>query len=153
MALRINVNLHDVLRWAILFSEDVRRSMLSDPVERKAKTSTRTQSKEPSLWRSCSLKSEGLEPECGVWETPCMADKEFAPVAGDLVISLHKRGVFKVLAMSHGGQTTAIQLFNISKQQLLGEPLEDIPCDTLLPFKEDASQAAARIAKEATEGH
>jgi hypothetical protein len=27
-----------------------------------------------------------------------MADKEFAPVAGDLVISLHKRGVFKVLA-------------------------------------------------------
>jgi hypothetical protein len=94
-----------------------------------------------------------LEPECDVWETLSMADKEFAPVAGDLVISLHKRGVFKVLAMSHGGQTTAIQLFNISKQQLLGEPLEDIPCDTLLPFKEDASQAAARIAKEATEGH
>jgi hypothetical protein len=82
-----------------------------------------------------------------------MAYKEFAPVAGDLVISLHRRGIFKVLAMSHGGQTAAIQLFNISKQQVLGEPLEDIPCDTLLPFKEDASQAAARIAQEATEDH
>jgi hypothetical protein len=51
--------------------------------------------------------------------------------------------------MSHGGLTTAIQLFNISKQQLLGEPLDDIPCDTLLPYKEDASQAAFRIVKEA----
>jgi len=99
------------------------------------------------------LKSTGLEPECDLWETLYMPDKQFAPIAGDLVISLHKRGIFKVLAMSHGGQTTAIQLFNISKQQLLGEPLEDIPCDTLLPFNEDASQAAARIAKEATEGH
>jgi hypothetical protein len=71
-----------------------------------------------------------------------MADKQFAPVAGDLVISLYKRGVFKVLATSHGGLTTAIQLFNISKQQLLGEPQEDIPSDTLLPYKEDASQPA-----------
>ena len=44
--------------------------------------------------------------------------------------------------MSHGGLTTAIQLFNISKQQLLGEPQEDIPSDTLLPYKEDASQPA-----------
>ena len=64
---------------------------------------------------------------------------EFAPTAGDLVISHHKRGVFKVLAMSHGGLTTAIQLFDISKQQLLGQPMEDIPCDTLQPFKEGAS--------------
>jgi hypothetical protein len=79
-----------------------------------------------------------------------MANKQFSPVAGDLVISLHKRGVFKVLAISHGGQTTAIQSFDISKKQLLGQPMEDIPCDTLLPFKEDASQAAARIVKEAT---
>jgi hypothetical protein len=44
--------------------------------------------------------------------------------------------------MSHGGLTTAIQLFNISKQQLLREPQEDIPSDTLLPYKEDASQPA-----------
>jgi hypothetical protein len=49
--------------------------------------------------------------------------------------------------MSRGGLTTAIQLFNISKQQLLGEPQEDIPSDTLLPYKEDASQSA-RIVKE-----
>ncbi len=44
-----------------------------------------------------------------------------------------------MLAMSHGGLTTAIQLFDISKQQLLGQPMEDIPCDTLQPFKEGAS--------------
>ena len=29
--------------------------------------------------------------------------------------------------------------------------LEDLPCDTLLPFEEDASQTAARILREATE--
>ena len=81
-----------------------------------------------------------------------MTNKQFAPVAGDLVISRHKRGIFKVLAISHGGQTAAIQSFNISKQQLLGQPIEDLPCDTLLPFEEDATQAAARLAKEASEG-
>jgi hypothetical protein len=80
-----------------------------------------------------------------------MADKQFVPAAGDLVSSLHRRGIFKVLAISHGGQTAAIQSFNISKQQLLGQPLEDLPCDTLLPFEEDASQTAARILREATE--
>jgi creatinine amidohydrolase/Fe(II)-dependent formamide hydrolase-like protein len=67
-----------------------------------------------------------------------MANKQFVPVTGDLVISLHKRGIFKVLAISHGGQTAAIQSFNSSKQQLLGQPIED-------------SQAAARIVREATE--
>jgi hypothetical protein len=80
-----------------------------------------------------------------------MAKERFVPAFGDLVSSLHKRRVFKVLAISHGGQTAAIQPFNISKQQSLGPPLEDIPCDTLLPFEEDASQEAARIAREATE--
>ena len=80
-----------------------------------------------------------------------MATKQFSPVAGDLVISLHKRGVFKVLAISHGGLTAAIQSFNISKQKLLDQPIEDIYSDTLLPFEEDASQAASRIVKEATE--
>ena len=79
--------------------------------------------------------------------------KKFSPAAGDLVTSLHKRGVFKVLAVSHGGQTAAIQAFNISKQQVLGQPIEDIPCDTLLRFEEDASQSAARIVREATEKH
>ena len=80
-----------------------------------------------------------------------MADKQFVPVAGDLVISLRERGVFKVLAISHGGQTVAIQSFNISKQQLMDQPIEDVPSDTLLPFERDASQAAIRIAREATD--
>jgi stage V sporulation protein SpoVS len=80
-----------------------------------------------------------------------MANKQFVPVAGNLVISLRERGVFKVLAISHGGQTVAIQSFNISKQQLMDQPIEDVPSDTLLPFEEDASQAAIRIAREAME--
>jgi hypothetical protein len=80
-----------------------------------------------------------------------MAKRQFSPATDDLVISLYKPGIFKVLAISHGGQTAAIQAFNISKQQLLGQPMEDVPCDTLLPFEEDASQAAARIVREATE--
>jgi hypothetical protein len=94
----------------------------------------------------------GVAIHSGLWETVRMANKQFVPVSGQLVVSLHKRGVFKVLAISHGGQTVAIQSFNISKQQLLGQPIEDIPSDTLLPFEEDASQSAARIAREATEG-
>jgi hypothetical protein len=96
------------------------------------------------------LKSTGVASKTGLWETVRMAKRKFSPAAGDLVISLHKRGIFKVLAISHGGQTAAIQSFNISKQQLLGQPIEDLPCDTLLPFEEDASQAAARLAREAT---
>ncbi len=80
-----------------------------------------------------------------------MANKQFVPVAGDLVSSLRERGVFKVLAISHGGQTVAIQSFNISKQQVMDQPIEDVASDTLLPFEEDASQAAIRIAREATE--
>jgi stage V sporulation protein SpoVS len=79
-----------------------------------------------------------------------MANKQFSPVAGDLVTSVHKRGIFKVLAISHGGLTAAIQSFNISKQKLLDQPIEDVYRDTLLPFEEDANQAAARIVKEAT---
>ena len=90
------------------------------------------------LW--CSLKSTGVAIGSGLCETVRMAKRQFAPAAGDLVTSLHKRGIFKVLAISHGGLTAAIQLFNISKQKLLDQPIEDIPSDTLLPFEEDASQ-------------
>jgi hypothetical protein len=97
------------------------------------------------------LKFTGLAIGSGLWETVPMANKQFDPVSGQLVVSLHKRGVFKVLAISHGGRTVAIQSFDISKQQLLGQPMEDIPSDTLLSFEEDASQAAARIVKENTE--
>jgi hypothetical protein len=97
------------------------------------------------------LKSTEVAIGSGLWETVRMAKRQVAPTAGDLVTSLHKRGIFKVLAISHGGLTAAIQLFNISKQKLLDQPIEDIPCDTLLPFEEDASQAATRIVKEATE--
>jgi hypothetical protein len=82
----------------------------------------------------CSLNFPQIAIGRHLWETVSMATKQFVPGAGDLVTSRYKRGVFKVLAISHGGQTAAIQLFDISKQQLGGKPMEDIPCDTLLPY-------------------
>src|SRR5208282_6112434 len=69
-------------------------------------------------WERCSLKS-GVAPESDLWETFRMVKKQFVPATGDIVASLYKRGTFKVLAISHGGQTAAIQSFNISKQKLL----------------------------------
>jgi hypothetical protein len=61
------------------------------------------------------------------------------------------RGTIKVLAVSSDGQTASIQSFNISRQKFVGKPLIGIPSSALLPWKEDASQAAARIVREATE--
>ena len=59
---------------------------------------------------------------------------------------------FKVLKLRENGQFATIQAFNVSKQITLG-PTVDVPTSTLSPFKEDASQAAARIVREATEGN
>ena len=56
-----------------------------------------------------------------------------------------------LLDVSADGQTAAIQPFSLSKQMLLGSIVKGIPCSTLHHFKEDASQAAARIVREATE--
>jgi len=43
-----------------------------------------------------------------------------------------------------------IQEFNISKQVLLDSPQVLVACNILTPFHEDASQAAARIVRKAT---
>ena len=68
-----------------------------------------------------------------------------------LVLAQGRTGAFKVLAVSSDGQTASIQSFNISRQKFVGKPLIGIPSSALLPWKEDASQAAARIVREATE--
>ena len=49
--------------------------------------------------------------------------------------------------------TTGLQPFNVSKQKAFGTVMTHIPRITLQPFKEDASQIAARIVREATEDH
>jgi hypothetical protein len=82
-----------------------------------------------------------------------MANTEkFVPKNGQVVIAQGHEGTFKVLNVSEDGQTADIQSFSLSRQMPLGAVLRGIPCSTLHHFKEDASQAAARIVKEATEG-
>ena len=82
-----------------------------------------------------------------------MADIEkFAPKNGQVVIAQGHERTFKVLNVSEDSQTADIQLFSLSRQMLLGAVMRGIRCSTLHHFKEDASQAAARIVREATKG-
>ena len=76
---------------------------------------------------------------------------KFVPEIGQLVLAQGRTRAFKVLAVSSDGQTASIQSFNISRQKFVGKPLIGIPSSALLPWKEDTSQAAARIVREATE--
>jgi hypothetical protein len=68
-----------------------------------------------------------------------------------LVIAQGHTGTFKVIEVSKDGRTADIQPFSLSKQKLFGPILMSIPCSTIFAFTEDASQAAARIVREATE--
>jgi hypothetical protein len=88
---------------------------------------------------------------CKLWETVGMNLDKFVPEIGQLVLAQGRTGAFKVLAVSSDGQTASIQSFNISRQKFVGKPLIGIPSSALLPWKEDASQAAARIVREAPE--
>ena len=72
----------------------------------------------------------------------------YTPKVGDLVEST-VHGVCKVLSVSNSGMTK-LQKFIVGRQQLIG-PVVEVPQSVLKPFKEDASQAAARIVREATE--
>jgi hypothetical protein len=75
---------------------------------------------------------------------------DYTPKVGDLVTSQDHGGVFKVLAVAEGGMIE-LKMFIIGKQELIG-PVTRVPRSRLQPFKEDASQAADRIVREATEG-
>ncbi len=76
--------------------------------------------------------------------------EKYVPRNGQVVIAQGHEGTFKVLNVSADGQNADIQPFNLSKQMLLGAVMRGVPCSTLHHFKEDASQAAARIVREAT---
>ena len=69
---------------------------------------------------------------------------------GDLVFAHGQNGVFIVRSISKDNPDAEIQLFNVSKQQAM-DYRTTVPRFDLSPFKEDASQAAARIVREATE--
>lgn len=56
---------------------------------------------------------------------------------------------FKIIKVEQG--SVMVQRFNVSRQTL-GDLVLTVPTTSVAPFKEDASQAAARIVREATEG-
>jgi hypothetical protein len=68
---------------------------------------------------------------------------------GDLVLALGQHGVFIVRSFSTNPDMAEIQLFSVSKQQPMDYRMT-VPRGVLSPFKEDASQAAARIVRETT---
>lgn len=80
-----------------------------------------------------------------------MEKQVFAPKLNDLVRVDGLDGVFKVTGVQVGGNRCFIQRFNVSKLALANEDQQLVECSVLTPFREDASQAAARIAKEATQ--
>jgi hypothetical protein len=94
------------------------------------------------------LKSTGLAIGSGLWETVGMGKLS----VGDLVRSHELDGVFQVMGIQVGSSEKCfIQEFDVSKHRLTDATQVLVSCSTLSPFKEDASQAAARIVREATE--
>jgi hypothetical protein len=70
--------------------------------------------------------------------------------SGQIVISDGLVGVYRVVAVSPDGQTADIEKFDVSQQKSLGDPIRSVAITKLSAYKEDASQAAARIVREAT---
>jgi hypothetical protein len=69
---------------------------------------------------------------------------------GQVVISDGLVGVYRVVAIAPDKQTADIEKFDVSRQRSVGDPLRSIAVDKLSAYSEDASQAAARIVREAT---
>jgi hypothetical protein len=96
------------------------------------------------------LKSTGLEPESGLWETIRMT-KTVSFKKGDLVVlPKEKNIVFQVVGLQVGGDKCVVQEFDVSHQKLVGNTQMHFSASDLRPFMEDASQVAARIVREAT---
>jgi hypothetical protein len=69
---------------------------------------------------------------------------------GQVVVSEGLVGVYRVVSLSPNGQTADIEKFDVSRQKSLGDPNRSVAIDKLTAYKEDPSQAAARIVREAT---
>ena len=54
-----------------------------------------------------------------------------------------------LVGVSSDGQTADIEKFDVSKQKSVGDPLRTVAMNKLTAYKEDASQTAARIVREA----
>jgi hypothetical protein len=69
--------------------------------------------------------------------------------AGHLVVPDGLVGVYRVVGVSPDGQTADIEKFDVSNQKSLGDPIRTVATNKLAAYEEDASQAAARIVREA----
>jgi hypothetical protein len=69
---------------------------------------------------------------------------------GQIVVAAGLVGVYRVVAVSPDGQTADIEKFDISARKSLGDPSRSVALDKLSAYKEDASQTAARIVREAS---
>jgi hypothetical protein len=79
-----------------------------------------------------------------------MVKREYSPKIGDVVTAQGQTGIFKIVEVSKDGIVAKLQPFNFSRQETFGQIMANIPRGVLTPFEEDASQAAARIVREAT---
>jgi hypothetical protein len=68
---------------------------------------------------------------------------------GQLVVVDGLVGVYRVVAVSPDGEMADIEKFDVSSQKSLGDPIRSVAFDKLSPYKEDATQTAARIVREA----
>ena len=78
-----------------------------------------------------------------------MANAQIKIKAGQLVVLDGLVGVYRVVRVSPDGQTAEVEKFNISTQKSLGDPVRSVATNKLSAYKEDATQAAARILREA----
>ena len=69
--------------------------------------------------------------------------------AGQIVVPDGLVGVYRVVGVSPDGQTADIEKFDVSKQKSLGDPIRTVAMNKLTAYKEDATQTAARIVREA----
>lgn len=68
---------------------------------------------------------------------------------GQIVVPDGLVGVYRVVRVSPDGQTADIEKFDVSQQKSLGDPIRTVAMNKLTAYKEDASQTAARIVREA----
>jgi hypothetical protein len=69
--------------------------------------------------------------------------------AGQIVVPDGLVGVYRVVRVSPDGQTADIEKFDVSTRKSVGDPARSIAINKLKVYKEDSSQAAARILREA----
>jgi hypothetical protein len=76
---------------------------------------------------------------------------DYNPKVGDVVLAQGQNTTFQVVEAPDSVGSTKVQPFDVGKRIRFGNVVS-IPRRALRRFKEDVSQAAARIVREATDG-